>query len=44
MKLLRIIGIVCLMLSAVPMRAQSEDKPKKQAKDLYEKAATTPSK
>jgi len=39
MKLLRIIGIVCLMLSAVPMRAQSEDKPKKQAKDLYEKAA-----
>jgi hypothetical protein len=38
MKLLRIIGIVCLMLSAVPMRAQFEDKPKKQAKELYDKA------
>ena len=37
MKLLRILAIVCLILSAVPMRAQDE-KPKKQAKDLYEKA------
>jgi hypothetical protein len=40
MKLMRIIGVVCLMLSAVPMRAQlSEEKPKKQAKDLFDKAS-----
>jgi hypothetical protein len=39
MKVLRIIGIVCLILSAVPTRAQLfEDKPKKQAKELFEKA------
>jgi len=39
MKLLRIMGVVCLVLSAVQAQAQTPDeKPKKQAKDLYEKA------
>ena len=38
MNLLRIVGIVCLFLSAVPMRAQSDDNPKKKAKELYERA------
>jgi tetratricopeptide (TPR) repeat protein len=39
MKLLRILCTVSLILSAVPLHAQLfEDKPKKQAKELYEKA------
>jgi hypothetical protein len=39
MRLLRIIGVICLILSAVPVRAQLfDDKPKKQAKELFEKA------
>ena len=38
MKLMRILGLLCLILSALPVRAQLfEDKSKKEAKELFEK-------
>ena len=36
MKLMRILGLLCLILSALPVRAQLfEDKSKKEAKELF---------